>query len=161
MPFAAGPILSYVGAGQYITVGPTEYVGKTEIFRIDPGFPTDLASVPRFFWALLPPNGVYERAAVLHDWFCVHLAKGDCLVSSRDADGIFRRVAAEAGVGFIARWLLWTGVRWGALFNRYRRPGWLRDAPRVITISLVSLFVIGVAVMGLDAFVHALLRALF
>jgi hypothetical protein len=139
MPFATGPVLMYVGAGQYRTVGPTVYVGKDDLFQIEADFPTDLASVPRLFWALLPPSGGYEKAAVLHDWFCVHLAKRDCIVSARDADGIFRRVMRESGVGLLTRWAMWAGVRWGALFNPARRTGWWRDAPAVLGITALEL----------------------
>jgi len=32
------------------------------------GFQTDLASIPRAFWAILPPFGRYTAAAVLHDY---------------------------------------------------------------------------------------------
>jgi len=32
------------------------------------GFITDFASVPRFFWRILPPWGKYGKAAVLHDY---------------------------------------------------------------------------------------------
>lgn len=39
-----------------------------EIFR---GFKTDFASIPRIFWHILPPDGVYTQAAVLHDYLCV------------------------------------------------------------------------------------------
>lgn len=31
------------------------------------GFKTDLASVPRIFWGLIPPDGLYRGAVVLHD----------------------------------------------------------------------------------------------
>jgi hypothetical protein len=109
------------------------------VFHIPSDFPTDLASVPRIFWALLPPSGVYEKAAVVHDWLCVHLGTDDCIVSARDADGIFRRIAREGGAGLLTRWLLWTGVRWGALFNPHRRAGWWRDAPAVLAITAVGL----------------------
>jgi hypothetical protein len=154
VPFAAGPVLCYIGAGQYKTVGPTEYVGGTEVFHIPSDFPTDLASVPRLFWALLPPNGSYERAAVVHDWMCVHLARGDCVVSSRDADGLFRRIARESGAGFLTRWHLWAGVRVGALFNRHRRPGITRDLPLVALIGLLDLAAAAVVVVGLDRLAH-------
>jgi hypothetical protein len=157
MPFATGPVLMYVGAGQYRTVGPTVYVGSGDIFQIEPDFPTDLASVPRLFWGLLPPSGAYERAAVLHDWLCVHLAKRDCIVSARDADGIFRRVMREAGVGLVTRWAMWAGVRWGALFNPARRAGWWKDAPAVLAITLLELAV----VVGLIAGLHELINWIF
>jgi hypothetical protein len=32
------------------------------------GFETDLASIPRFFWRVLPPLGTYSEPAVVHDW---------------------------------------------------------------------------------------------
>jgi len=32
------------------------------------GFLTDFASVPRFFWRIIPPDGEYTQAAVLHDF---------------------------------------------------------------------------------------------
>lgn len=36
------------------------------------GFLTDGASVPRIFWDLFPPWGVYGQAAILHDWLCTN-----------------------------------------------------------------------------------------
>jgi hypothetical protein len=32
------------------------------------GFVTDFASIPRIFWSLLPPDGSYTYAAILHDY---------------------------------------------------------------------------------------------
>lgn len=142
MPFAVGPLLTYVGAGRYVTVGPTIYHGGEDVFVIPSGFATDLASVPRILWGLIPPSGVYERAAVLHDWLCVRLAAGDCEISSRDADGLFRRVMREAGVGLLTRWVMWVGVRWGALVNPARRAGWWRDAPLVLPLTALALVVV-------------------
>jgi hypothetical protein len=156
MPFATGPQLRYIGNGRYLTCGPTMYVGGRDVLTIPPDFPTDLASVPRPFWALLPPNGTYERAAVLHDWLCVRLAAGDSPVPSRDTDGLFRRVAREGGAGFLTRWHLWAGVRIGALFNKHRRPGITRDLPLVALIGALDLTVLGLAVQGLHKLAHAI-----
>lgn len=36
--------------------------------KVPKGFITDFASIPRFFWRVLPPTGKYGKAAVLHDW---------------------------------------------------------------------------------------------
>lgn len=156
MPFAHGPILGYLGRGKYATIGNTEYVGTTDVFCIPDGFKTDLASVPRIFWALLPPDGTYERAAVLHDFGCASLRDGTCTLSSRDVDGLFCRVSREEGVGLLTRWALWTGVRWGALTNPVRRAGWWRDAPAVVGITALAL----VIVLGLLVAVHLGLDAL-
>lgn len=157
MPFTRGPRLTYRGSGRYATEGVTEYEGATDVITIDPGFVTDLTSVPRVFWALLPPTGAYEKAAVLHDFGCVSLAEGTSLLSSRDVDGLFRRVMRESGVGPVTRWLLWTGARWGALANPTRRPGWWRDAPAVTGITVVALAVTAGTVVVADRAVHFLL----
>lgn len=177
MPFAHGPVLMYQGAGRYRTVGETAYVGSEQVITINAEFLTDLASVPRLFWILLPPSGAYENAAVLHDWLCVQLGRERGVqllaarmdgtgmyvpedvdhvrysrvapVNARDADGLFRRVMREAGVGPLTRWLMWTGVRWGALLNPARRAGWWRDAPLVIGISALVLTPIAAAAVAL------------
>lgn len=61
--------------------------------------------------------------------------------NARDTDGLFRRVMREQHVGFVRRWLMWTGVRWGALANPARRAGWWRDAPLVAAITVLVLAV--------------------
>jgi hypothetical protein len=114
MPYARGPILAYLGSGRYRTVGPTEYVGEREVIHIPSDFETDLASVPRIFWALLPPTGVYEAAAV----------------------------AREGDAGLLTRWALWVGVRWGALANPHRRPGIGPDLPLMLLITAAGAAVV-------------------
>lgn len=89
-----------------------------------------------------------------HCTTCTRLAAGDCDISSRDADGLFRRIARESGAGLLLRWLLWTGVRWGALANPARRADWGRDAPAVTAISLLLLAAAGLTVRGLDHLTH-------
>lgn len=170
MPFARGPVLTYAGRGMYETVGPTEYVGETDVIHIPAGFRTDLASVPRIFWWLMPPTGVYEQAAVLHDWLCTRVAeqyvapasRGEyrTWVNARDADGLFRRVAREGGARLFTRWALWTGVRWGALANPARRGGWAADAPAVLGITGATLLWAGALTWMLDRVVHAAVRLL-
>lgn len=172
MPFATGPVLTYVGLGRYQTAGPTVYVGGKDVLTIPGGFDTDLASVPRLFWALIPPHGAYERSAVLHDWLCVQLAQAHTAtrrgaidghtppVSSRDTDGLFRRVMREAGVPLVVRWVMWVGVRWGALANPARRAGWWRDAPAVLGLTAVGLVAALVALLGLHEAVDWLLALL-
>ncbi len=59
-------------------------------------------------------------------------------MTSREADGIFRRAMRELDVPVARRWLMWTGVRWGALTSPLRRPGWAASAPGVLGISVVA-----------------------
>jgi hypothetical protein len=113
------------------------YRGARDTFVVPAGFRTDFASVPRVVVWLIPRFGRYTMAAVLHDWLVTEgLAAG--AVSSRDADGLFRRVLHEEGVPPVRRWLMWTGVRWGALATPRRRLGWWRDAPRVLALSVLA-----------------------
>lgn len=42
--------------------------GKINKIVVPAGFKTDYASIPRFFWRVLPPVGKYDRAAVVHDY---------------------------------------------------------------------------------------------
>ncbi len=108
------------------------------------GFLTDLATVPRFLHWVVLPYGPYTRAAVLHDWLLEQLAEGDRTFTSRDIDGMFRRVMQDLGTLWAVRWLMWTAVRWGALFNRRRAygRGFARDLPAVSGVSLLALIFI-------------------
>lgn len=48
---------------------------KTTYVDVPVGYLSDGASVPRLFWWLLPPQGDYGQAAVLHDYLCEHLTQ--------------------------------------------------------------------------------------
>ena len=104
-----------------------------DTFVVPIAFVTDFASVPRFLHWLVSPYGAYTRAAVLHDWLLVELevwarewAHRDLPypanpiganlppATSRDCDGIFRRVMEDLGVDWATRWAMWTAVRWAA-----------------------------------------------
>jgi hypothetical protein len=130
-------VLRTAGADGWTLVEPLTYVGSRDRFVVPAGFVTDLASVPRPVLWLVPRSGRYTLAAVLHDWLCtVGIRTG--VVTSRQADGVFRRVMREAGVPVLLRWLMWAGVRWGALADPERRPGWVFSAPGVLVISLLA-----------------------
>jgi hypothetical protein len=118
-------------------VEPLVYRGRRDTFVVPAGFLTDFATVPRVVVWLIPRFGRYTLAAVLHDWLITEgIARGE--VSSRDADGLFRRMLRELGVPPVRHWLMWTGVRWGALVDPLRRGGWWRDTPRVLALSLLA-----------------------
>jgi len=99
------------------------YHGSVEQFTVPAGFVTDFASIPRFFWRILPPWSEHMRAAVLHDWFysvayaTYSRGRGHEPVIRRDADGLFRRAMRESGVGGCRRWVMWLAVR---VFGRSR-----------------------------------------
>jgi len=70
------------------------------------GFETDFASVPRFFWRIAPPGGLYAGAAVVHDYLYVNR------IGSREiADLIFREGMKAAGVKPWRRAIMFRAVR--------------------------------------------------
>lgn len=139
MPFEKGVLLmKEVDHKHWSIQQPLIYKGRHDRWVVPRGFITDYATVPRFATWLVPITGVYTRAVILHDWFCKYAIQAG-LISARDADGVFRRILREEGTPELLRWLVWTGVRWGALFssNSVRRQGWHRDAFPVIMLSLL------------------------
>ncbi|PXY20852.1 DUF1353 domain-containing protein [Prauserella muralis] len=102
------------------------------------GYVTDFASVPRAIWWLVPTYGNYTPAAVLHDFLITHMIPAGAF-SSRRVDRIFREAMRSLGVSFPRRWLMWAGVRWGALLNPTRRRGSLATLPGVLLVSLLAL----------------------
>lgn len=127
------------------------YDGTTDTIVVPAGFTTDFASTPRCLQWLAPSTGKYTLAAILHDFLCDRMEHGQALlpktfdndvrvryISARDADGLFRRVMREEGVGVVQRWLLWSGVRIGAIRNPHRRPGTLRDVPALLLGAAVA-----------------------
>jgi hypothetical protein len=143
MPFPASDVYVVIHkSGDYELTEELVYTGRDQVFTVPAGFCTDLASVPQFLTWLVPVAGLHDRAAIVHDYLCKALEAGKPVVSARDTDGIFRRMLRELGVRTVRRWLFFTGVRWGALGTPSRRPGWLRDAPAVLTVSVLALPVV-------------------
>lgn len=103
------------------------------------GYVTDFASVPRLVWQLVPRFGAYTAATVLHDWLITD-ALPNGRITSRAVDRTFRESMRDLGVSVPRRWLMWAGVRWGALANASRRGSpWLRDLPAVLLVSVFAL----------------------
>ncbi len=70
------------------------------------GFVTDLASVPSLFWSVLPPQGRYAPAAILHDWLYW------LQPTTREvADQVFVVVMEELEVPVAKRRAMWAAVR--------------------------------------------------
>jgi Protein of unknown function (DUF1353) len=138
VPFDSPPLTVRRATDQlWEVVEQQVYRGARDTFVVPAGFRTDFASVPRVAVWLFPRFGRYTLAAVLHDWLVTDGISAGA-VSPRDADGLFRRVLREEDVPPVRRWLMWTGVRWGALVNPRRRAGWWRDAPRVLALSVLA-----------------------
>ena len=151
------PQLTYTYLGSYLLTADFTVTVGGRTFTIPAGTRTDLATTPRLLWMLLPPTGIYEAAAVAHDWWCSDgIRNGE--LTSRQADDYFRDLMGDAGVGMVRRWCMWAAVRVAAPFSRHRRPsGWLRDAPLVGLIAAAVFAATGLAVWALDTLAHLVL----
>jgi hypothetical protein len=83
-----------------------------EVIRVPAGSVTDLASVPRWLWAVFPPHGRYAKAAIVHDYL---YERG--IGSKRRADLIFLEAMAVLGVPRWRRVVMYVAV---CLFGRGR-----------------------------------------
>jgi len=84
--------------------------------RVPNGFITDFASVPRPLWAIIPPDGKYTQAAVLHDY--LYQKK---FFSRKRCDMVFNEAMKILGVPLWKRRVMyralrifgWIAWRWG------------------------------------------------
>lgn len=66
VPFA-GWDFYYISADLLWTPDSSTDISVANI-RVPKGFVTDLASIPRIFWSLLPPTATYAYPAIIHDY---------------------------------------------------------------------------------------------
>lgn len=98
-----------LGAADYVLATALVYRrANGEVITVPAGFQTDLASIPRFFWRLLPRDGgTYRSAAVVHDYMVGR-------VPWREAATIFGEALQDNGTGRLRRALMVGAVRlWG------------------------------------------------
>ena len=74
--------------------------------KVPAGFVTDLATTPRILWPIFPPWGRWNRAAILHDYLCVHRTCSRFL-----ADALFREAMKDLGVPLWRRVIMYYAVR--------------------------------------------------
>ena len=94
-------------------VEPLTYSSSMGVVPVHIGFITDFASIPRVLWPLLPPDGSYAKAAVIHDYLYTYQAIGGRWITRKQADQVFLEAMEDSGVGFITRMTVYAGVRFG------------------------------------------------
>lgn len=105
---------------------------RQHAITVPAGFVTDLASVPRWAWTLIPPDGPWVKAAIIHDFLYATGGTGKwkkhpaSITRSEpytrlEADTIMREGMENRGVGWISRNLIYAAVRLGG------GPGWHVD----------------------------------
>jgi hypothetical protein len=100
--------------------------GFTEYFIVPKGYVTDLASIPRLFWNIVPPNlSEAQQASVIHDYIYSHLY---WYYSKNYADRLLRDLMKKDGASKFVYTLFYTAVRcggkggWSKLNQSYPLP---------------------------------------
>lgn len=101
---------------------------STGCIVVPAGFLTDLASIPRLFWRVLPQVGKYDAAAVVHDFLYQRPADTGRPVevggafTRAEADRVLFDAMVALGVAPWQRWAIYLAVRIGGwvVWNRYR-----------------------------------------
>lgn len=128
---------------RFALVEPVCYAGKHQTFTVPAGFVTDFATVPIMLTWFIPRYGVYTRAAIVHDYLCLHPGA----LTRRDADGIFRRMLRELKVTWPVRWMMWAGVRSASSMSNATGKEWIQFlliAATAIPVLLIPTLVVGV-----------------
>lgn len=103
-------------------------------------YSTDLASIPFFFQWVVPSRGTHFPAIMLHDALVV--SEGDPAthlgpaVDREEADRIMRDAMGQLGVGFVRRWLAWTGAFVATAATM--QPRWFWRALLAITFGTIA-----------------------
>ncbi|EFT2544452.1 DUF1353 domain-containing protein [Salmonella enterica] len=79
---------------------------NSDVIEVPAGFVTDLATIPRIFWTILPPDGKYAKAAIIHDWMY-----DNALRTKKEADLIFLDGMTVLGVPKWKRTIMYWAVR--------------------------------------------------
>lgn len=114
--------------GRWRVESPLSFCSSFGVVTVLPGFSTDGASIPRFFWRLIgcPLRGRYAPAAVIHDsLYHSHLT------TKHTADLIFYEALLDLGV---------KGWRSKALFeavDKFGKSAW-DSHPEAVIRSIVS-----------------------
>lgn len=102
--------LRYQDGHNWTVTAPFDYaVGAADgatVVHVPVGFVTDFASIPRMFWSIMPPEGWYGKAAVLHDYLYRYGCIGDMVIDRKYADDVLN----EAMCVLRAAWVLEHGA---------------------------------------------------
>ena len=110
MPFESDLVLhAPFGDDDYVLSQPLIYRRPDgQVVTVPAGFRTDLASIPRLLWRVLPRDGgTYRAAAVVHDYLVGR-------ATWRQAADVFGEALSDNGTGRFRRWVMVKAVRvWG------------------------------------------------
>jgi Protein of unknown function (DUF1353) len=121
---SAEVVVRQVGPATFKLREPFKYVDRGRRFDVPMEDISDFASVPSFLTWLIPRYGRHTLAALLHDHLQDHLSQTGRdlsedpeLVTSDQADTIFRQAMHYSRVPYIRRWVMWAAVSLRTVFK--------------------------------------------
>lgn len=98
-----------IGRDEWYLLEPLKFYSRVlrRIVNVPPGFQTDFASVPWFFWRVMPKNGAWDAPAVLHDAIYRGVVEG----TRKEADDVFLEAMLAIGVPAWRAKSMWLAVR--------------------------------------------------
>jgi len=84
---------------------------------IPKGFLSDGASIPRIFWNIFSPFGLYLKAALIHDFLYSKDSDELFKCDRKTADLIFKEAMYNLGIGWVKRNTIYRAVRLGGGFS--------------------------------------------
>ncbi len=117
------------------------YQDGDTVYTVPAGYLSDGASIPRALSWLYPKYGPYLKSAILHDYLLTDVLPQKLIESNR-VDELFKESMEYLDIPKFRQWVMWCGVRLGAMFNKRRRKGSLKTLPKVALISLLMLPVV-------------------
>ena len=106
---------------------------------------TDLASVPRLFLWWVNTYGTHTPAALVHDRFIGPEDVRPGQVTEQDVDRYFRYMLKALGVGWAARWLMWSAVALRTRLAGHRK--WTAIAWIFLAVAGIALFLFSLVVL--------------
>ena len=99
--------IQWTGDNEWILVKELRCIcADGQQITVPAGFRTDLASIPRILWPLLPPAGLWARASVLHDY----TYRTRCHLREK-CDQLFLEAMKDDNVGWFVRRIIYQAVR--------------------------------------------------
>jgi hypothetical protein len=114
-----------------------------KVWTVPKGYESDYASIPRALSWYYAKSGPYNLAAVVHDYLITDVLEKQHAIESNRVDEIFKEAMADLDIPKARQWVMWAGVRLGAIGNKKRRKGSLKTLPKVALIVLLALPVVG------------------
>jgi len=105
--FTTDLIVKKVGKMTWEVYEPLIYERSVDdVITVPIGFVSDIASIPKPLWSILPPNGRYAKAAFLHDFLYFSKKR-----SRKECDFIFLEAMQVLGVSWLKRRIMFAAVR--------------------------------------------------